>query len=1209
MRFSMIMPMVLALLCLNIVAAAEPCVSCSEFASRPQAHIIPIVDENTHTLQVTVSYENFSATPSMQPVSDSTIIVEVTNATGLSRIYRIYTDAQGIATFDFTQFAGACANFKALYCPFCDPASPACGFKQCLEYSGLKSVGYENQLSPELTSAQDIPDAAGATSPAELNSNKFLPMIGTAGYCAPPPPFALTPQLCLPLIIIFTLLGGALYMTGQNPLAAFNLGSQRVGKHIRYQARGRGFSLSTLSFVQAASSIGEAASFAGSSKVDSKTGKPTGEKQGIAGLARREAGAAADRGLMGGAISFRKQQGGGVAFAGIRGGIREYRRTQSMQNPTAGGKGSGAMAGSGKTGGTQTAQTVPGGGMAFTQRAGSIRTPSDLVGSTVSGTAGRIGLFVFSSTLLGSAVDSIYASAKGRSMFDAAYGDHVKNLGDGLKLLAANTTKEGYAKVFLEDGREVVVKEITYDKDKNTTHATLRIEVVGSEGKKIEVSVKINAKTGVVESATISKLDMVNKTFTYYTVGAAKEGYSFSKEENNVATGESKKGELDPKKDAKLISQLTDIAAHLPPEIMLGNTAGKQFIEAYELKKEAIDSTRQGVRSEIEAAKTYQHEQLGSMIAQTVDAEKSKPPEQRVFTNALASASKEEASRMLASCGLFMEHSPKSVETAKDVQIIREHNFGGDPGSGSSFDARLADAAGVGKSNDPAVKQSQTVVIRAVNEVIASASAEELARMTPSQFKTRVDAVVLQQTQNPIEKLPREGQKDVIDFMATHRVVMDSAKEFIKEVGAKGLNPEIAGALQSVPIARLNQVSPTDYTKPENYGALVAARPDMFSGTPEQNPSYRALSSAGVDTEHFKNVVAQAQLLGAAENAAEPPRQQPPRLAEAVAFADMSVKVAAAEVAKHDGTMTPNAYEKFTRGTEQVVAAERLGYSDYSISHPSVVPPENMKAGIEAKIKEGNDAAAAGDTKGAAAKYAAAADDARAAAAMYHFDGALSRQYAQAAGSLEHTASSGQPVEPKELQAVTTHLVDVSKPEEFSVRTKPEAARDVRGEEIRQRAAADAEIVTSLKSGNIKDAVATLTDAETEYRQLARDGVKTAGAAADYYADLRQQLEYREPPNPERPKSSAFVQNSTAIQEISDSLDSAKADKLDHEKIAKEKQDLAFELAKEGYTTRAEAFKPAKEETPKKNKPAGDDDSGEDKPPKKGKSSKVGDSG
>ncbi|MCI0503747.1 hypothetical protein L0Y65_03480 [Candidatus Micrarchaeota archaeon] len=256
-------PIVLILLAFASAALASDCVSCEQMADRPQARILTINDDVAYTLEMYTYYENLSATPSRQPINNTIVIIELTNSTGLKEIYKTYVNSNGSSRFNFNTWKNGCITFKVLYCPFCNPDSPECGFDACMNFS---LIGTDKHSAAELDTA---PGSFAESLPA--STELYLPALDQLTYCPPPPSMAATPSLCLPILIIFSLLSGALYLTGRNPWAGFNIGGARIGKHIRYQARGRGFSLDLKSLAMSISSA------KGETEIDESTGKRKGE--------------------------------------------------------------------------------------------------------------------------------------------------------------------------------------------------------------------------------------------------------------------------------------------------------------------------------------------------------------------------------------------------------------------------------------------------------------------------------------------------------------------------------------------------------------------------------------------------------------------------------------------------------------------------------------------------------------------------------------------------------------------------------------------------------------------------------------------------------------------------------------------------------------------------------------------------------------------
>jgi hypothetical protein len=221
--------------------APGDCPDCKLLDDSLQANMFLDVDPVNHYVKASLYYENISESPPRQPINFSTVIVHVFNDT-IKDTYRIYTDEQGLATFNFSQYSEGSVNFKFLYCPFTNPVpgetgNSKCGFLQCIDFAAI-------ECSLPNCEAGDLEDAPGATPPSQMNYFNLLPAIQSANYSPPALPLLSTPQICLPALIIFALLAGALFVSGRNPFAGFDFSAPRIGRHIRYQARGRGVSIS-----------------------------------------------------------------------------------------------------------------------------------------------------------------------------------------------------------------------------------------------------------------------------------------------------------------------------------------------------------------------------------------------------------------------------------------------------------------------------------------------------------------------------------------------------------------------------------------------------------------------------------------------------------------------------------------------------------------------------------------------------------------------------------------------------------------------------------------------------------------------------------------------------------------------------------------------------------------------------------------------------
>ncbi len=239
----LLLNMLLFLFFSAVTMAVEECIVCENVTDAPQANMLVSIGDEAKIARAFVYYDNYTADVPRAPITDSIVFVYVMPAVGDAELIRIYTDDEGWANFDFTSYALTAEEerisyvFRFIYCPFCSPEADPCGFDECMKFAGIETPYAE---------ADDVTLGTGAAVPSEINEGIYLPTSKSIAYSPPPPEAtgATTPAFCLPLVIIFALLGGALYYTGRNPFAAFTIGTPRMGKHIRYTPTGRGYSLS-----------------------------------------------------------------------------------------------------------------------------------------------------------------------------------------------------------------------------------------------------------------------------------------------------------------------------------------------------------------------------------------------------------------------------------------------------------------------------------------------------------------------------------------------------------------------------------------------------------------------------------------------------------------------------------------------------------------------------------------------------------------------------------------------------------------------------------------------------------------------------------------------------------------------------------------------------------------------------------------------------
>jgi len=262
-------------------AVDEECYICDLMAGKPQAQILLSGNIAEKEITAHLFYENFSAEVPRTAIDDSLLFVYVISGEGDTKILKMFTDEEGSATFDFSSYAiiaqedQVVYEFRVIYCPFCHPEDEGypCGFDECVSFSGM-------EVSPAISGAENpvevVPLAEGATLLPEDGWKReyYLPASASFTYTPPPPIVPEVPAFCFPVLLIFALLSGAMYFSGKNPFAGFNLGTPRMGRHIRYTPGGRGMSISGRYVAQSiAGAVSEGKEIAASKKAKKEMSK------------------------------------------------------------------------------------------------------------------------------------------------------------------------------------------------------------------------------------------------------------------------------------------------------------------------------------------------------------------------------------------------------------------------------------------------------------------------------------------------------------------------------------------------------------------------------------------------------------------------------------------------------------------------------------------------------------------------------------------------------------------------------------------------------------------------------------------------------------------------------------------------------------------------------------------------------------------------
>jgi len=217
--------------------------------------IYPIVQEESKTISVIFNYRNISpeGTEDRLPIENAAILVRVdAESTIVPDYYKIYTDETGKATFNFSDYAEECADYQFIFCH----SQEECELEECLNL-----LGFDSRIEVVGPTLGDALLGRGVVEPDEFSQKPFLilPTMSTTSYCPPPSPNFPIPIFCFPLMIIFSMLAGAMFLTGRNPFSMFDFSTPRAPKVYRYTARTKGVSIDTGSVARAVAKIAGAA--------------------------------------------------------------------------------------------------------------------------------------------------------------------------------------------------------------------------------------------------------------------------------------------------------------------------------------------------------------------------------------------------------------------------------------------------------------------------------------------------------------------------------------------------------------------------------------------------------------------------------------------------------------------------------------------------------------------------------------------------------------------------------------------------------------------------------------------------------------------------------------------------------------------------------------------------------------------------------------
>jgi hypothetical protein len=241
---------------------SDSCASCIDFSNLAESMVFAVQTSN-ETAEVIVVYSSKINGLQNRFLSNYTPLIVVANKTD---VYRIYTDGTGKALYNFSKYCipGTSTDYVFVYCPIVT----GCGYVQCLQSFGIDAgqCGDFDQLP------MGSPGATAPTQKSQPDMGTLQPSVTTATYSTPQQEVAPSaPVFCLPLMLIFALLAGAMYVTGRNPFGMFDLSAPRLQKPFQYTARSRVTSISMSSIGSGIGSLASAAKSTGA-KGDQKDG-------------------------------------------------------------------------------------------------------------------------------------------------------------------------------------------------------------------------------------------------------------------------------------------------------------------------------------------------------------------------------------------------------------------------------------------------------------------------------------------------------------------------------------------------------------------------------------------------------------------------------------------------------------------------------------------------------------------------------------------------------------------------------------------------------------------------------------------------------------------------------------------------------------------------------------------------------------------------
>lgn len=252
----------LFLLPLAFTATSECCPNIDDYLA---PKMLSIINEQTKSFEVSVFVENFSNVDEPTIAAKNTPIFIYVYSDNLEKtkidFQKGYTDDSGLIVFNYASYqeyadkviddpisgekVQYAVNIKFLYCPL------ECACSEC--FSGL-GVPLDTIIPAGEDQVKYLNETMSSLSEKPLSPQSpfyLLPTYTTEKLLPTPPKKELVPPFCLPIALIFALLGGAMYITGRNPFSGFDFTTPRMKSHFKYSPTGRGQYISLTSVVMA----------------------------------------------------------------------------------------------------------------------------------------------------------------------------------------------------------------------------------------------------------------------------------------------------------------------------------------------------------------------------------------------------------------------------------------------------------------------------------------------------------------------------------------------------------------------------------------------------------------------------------------------------------------------------------------------------------------------------------------------------------------------------------------------------------------------------------------------------------------------------------------------------------------------------------------------------------------------------------------------